>query len=115
VSERDRVKDWMRLISIDNILRCAPCSIVYWQCICMSRHIYRCIQRCHTQRVSLALGPDVVQNCEALTCHAILLLVWLTPFLASHRRKLLMAALVLGRFALSEVGKSDWHLQWRAL
>ena len=64
-----------------------------------------------TQRVSLALGPDVVQNCEALTCHAILLLVWLTPFLASHRRKLLMAALVLGRFALSEVGKSDWHLQ----
>ena len=29
VSERDRVKDWMRLISIDNILRCAPCSIVY--------------------------------------------------------------------------------------
>ena len=47
VSERDRVKDWMRLISIDNILQCAPCSIVYWQCICMSRHIYRCIQRCH--------------------------------------------------------------------
>lgn len=39
---------------------------------------------------------------SALTCHAILLLVWLTPFLASHRRKLLMAALVLGRFALSE-------------
>jgi hypothetical protein len=29
VSERDRVKDWMRLISIDNILRCVPCSIVY--------------------------------------------------------------------------------------
>ena len=40
---------------------------------------------------------------QALTCHAILLLVWLTPFLAPYRRKLLLAALVLGRFALSEV------------
>jgi len=40
---------------------------------------------------------------QALTCHAILLLVWLTPFLAPYRRKLLVAALVLGRFALSEV------------
>jgi len=39
---------------------------------------------------------------SALTCHAILLLVWLTPFLAPYRRKLLVAALVLGRFALSE-------------
>ncbi|CAK9075404.1 unnamed protein product [Durusdinium trenchii] len=38
----------------------------------------------------------------AFTCHAIMLLVWLTPFLAPYRRKLLMVALVLGRFALSE-------------
>mmetsp|Transcript_6378 Transcript_6378/g.14704 ORF Transcript_6378/g.14704 Transcript_6378/m.14704 type:complete len:1243 (+) Transcript_6378:85-3813(+) len=40
---------------------------------------------------------------SSLTCHAILILVWLTPFLASHRRKLLLVALVLGRFPLSEM------------
>mmetsp|Transcript_6380 Transcript_6380/g.14716 ORF Transcript_6380/g.14716 Transcript_6380/m.14716 type:complete len:1247 (+) Transcript_6380:85-3825(+) len=40
---------------------------------------------------------------SSLTCHAILILVWLTPFLASHRRKLLLIALVLGRFPLSEM------------
>jgi len=40
---------------------------------------------------------------SSLSCHAILILVWLTPFLASHRRKLLLVALVLGRFPLSEM------------
>ena len=40
---------------------------------------------------------------SSLTCHAIMVLVWLTPFLAQHRRKLLLVALVLGRFPLSEM------------
>ena len=39
----------------------------------------------------------------ALMCHGILILVWMTPILAEHRRKLLLAAVILGRFALSEL------------
>lgn len=40
---------------------------------------------------------------SSLTSHAILVLVWLTPFLAKYRRQLLLLALVLGRFPLSEM------------
>ncbi|CAE7455636.1 unnamed protein product, partial [Symbiodinium pilosum] len=40
---------------------------------------------------------------SSMSCHAIMVLVWLTPFLAQHRRKLLLVALVLGRFPLSEM------------
>ncbi|CAJ1338319.1 unnamed protein product [Effrenium voratum] len=39
---------------------------------------------------------------SALLCHVIMLMVWLTPFLAKYRQSLLVAGLVLGRFALSE-------------
>lgn len=39
----------------------------------------------------------------SLVCHAILVLVWMTPFLAKHRRQLLLVAVVLGRFPLSEI------------
>ena len=54
-------------------------------------------------RLELPKTLSSINPGQALTCHAILLLVWLTPFLAPYRRKLLLAALVLGRFALSEV------------
>ena len=40
---------------------------------------------------------------SSLTGHAIMVLVWLTPFFSQHRRKLLLIALVLGRFPLSEM------------
>jgi len=39
----------------------------------------------------------------SLVCHAVLVLVWMTPFLAKHRRQLLLVAVVLGRFPLSEI------------
>ena len=40
---------------------------------------------------------------SSLTSHVILVLVWLTPFLAKQRRQLLLIALVLARFPLSEM------------
>jgi len=51
---------------------------------------------CETLWFFMSLG-------SSFTSHAILVLVWLTPFLAKHRRQLLLLALVLGRFPLSEM------------
>ena len=56
----------------------------------------------HVSDLSVRVNFSLNELTEAFSCHAIMLLVWLTPFLAQSRRKLLIFALVLGRFALSE-------------
>ena len=43
----------------------------------------------------------------ASICLTILILVWMTPFFAQHRRRLLLVALVLGRLPLSEIETSS--------